>query len=93
MDTDTFTPLSDFLPNPSATIVAIYGDAYLFIDCAQRPRVADWIITPAYKLQQYHGHGQVLGVVVWVLASPHHVLPVLLDTVAHLPLILDRGTP
>lgn len=93
MNTDTFTTLSALFPNPDATVVAIIADHYLFIDCAQRPQVADWIVTPTYKLQRYYGQGPVLGVVLWVLANPHHVLPVSLDTLAHLPQSFDHGTP
>jgi hypothetical protein len=93
MDTDTFTTLSALLPNPAATIVAIIDDQYLFVDCSLRPHFADWIVTPAHKLQRYYGQGPVLGVVVWVLVSPHHVLPVSLDAVALPPLLSDRDIP
>jgi hypothetical protein len=93
MNTDTFTALSSLLPNPAATIVAIIDDQYLFVDCSQDPCFADWIITPSHKLQRYRGHGTVLGVVVWVLANPHHVLPESLDAVAPTPLFSDRDTP
>ncbi len=93
MNTDTFTALSSLLPNPDATIVAILENEYLFIDCSRRPRFADWIITPAHQLQRYHGHGPVLGVVVWVLANPQRVLPESPDAVALPPLYSDRGTP
>lgn len=45
---DTLTSLAALLPNPTATIVAIIDDQYLFVDCSQRPHFADWIVTPAH---------------------------------------------
>lgn len=90
---DTFTTLSALLPSPTSTIVAIIDGEYLFVDCDQRPHFADWVITPAYKLQRYTGHGPVLGVVVWVLANPQRVLPLSPDAVAQPSSHWDHDTP